>query len=445
MSWTQCGSRERFSYRFFKRRLAARAICGEVNTMARKHSILVVIGFVSFLLACFVVARPVTSGGQLTAARDDDSNLVVHEWGTFTSIAGKNGFAVEWKPLNGSSDLPGFVYDTSGLAAGLRHAKRCVKCEMEALVRMETPVIYFYADRETTVSVRVDFSGGKITEWYPQARSVYVPGPYDGRNPSFIDWGRITVMPGAEESFPVESKPSHYYPARETDAAPLRVCTSKGQEREKFLFYRGVGTFDLPLAAKLDGGNIVVNNTSHERIGRFILFENRDGRVGYQIHGRFRGEVALDRPALGQTVDSLESELQKILVAQGLYEKEALAMIKTWHDSWFEEGLRIFYVLPRALMDSVLPLTIDPQPSELTRVLIGRVEIITPETEKGIERAVASVGDSRQSLQEAAADITRKHGRFAEPVLKAALEKTTDPTLRARIQQLINYASIAPR
>jgi hypothetical protein len=415
--------------------------------MARKHSILITSGFAAFLLTCFAVARPVTSGGQSIAARDDDSHLIVHEWGTFTSIAGKNGFAVEWKPLNGSSDLPGFVYDTSGLAAGqgIRSGHNCIKCNLEALVRMETPVIYFYSDRETSVSVRVSFSGGKITEWYPQARSVYVPGPSDARNPSFIDWGRITVMPGAEESFAVESKPSHYYPARETDAAPLRVCTTKGQEREKFLFYRGVGTFDLPLAAKLDGGKIVVSNTSRKRIGQFILFENRDGRVGYQVHDRFRGELALDRPALGQTVDSLESELQKILDAQGLYEKEALAMIKTWHDSWFEEGLRIFYVLPRAVTDSVLPLTIDPQPSELTRVLIGRVEIITPEMEKGIERAVASVGDSPQSLQEAAADITRKHGRFAEPVLKAALEKTTDPALRARIQQLIGYANTAPR
>jgi hypothetical protein len=411
--------------------------------MERKHSIIMVICLAALLMTCFVVARPVTSGGQSTAGRSGDSHLIVHEWGTFTSIAGKNGFAVEWRPLNGSSDLPGFVYDTGGLAAGrgIRSGHNCIKCNLEALVRMETPVIYFYSDRETSVSVRVAFLGGKITEWYPQARSVYD----DGKGASSIDWGRITVMPGSEESFAVESKPSHYYPARETDAAPLRVCTSKGQEREKFLFYRGVGTIDLPLTAKLDGGRIVVSNTSRKHMGQFILFENHDGRIGYQVHDRFKGEVALDRPAPGQTVDSLESELQRILVGQGLYEKEALAMIKTWHDSWFEEGLRVFYVLPRAVTDSVLPLTIDPQPSELTRVLIGRVEIITPEMEKGIERAMASVGDSPQSLQEAAADITRKHGRFAEPVLKAALEKTTDPALRARIQQLIGYASIARR
>jgi hypothetical protein len=206
-----------------------------------------------------------------------------------------------------------------------------------------------------------------------------------------------------------------------------------------------VGSFDLPLTAKLDNERIVMNNTSRKRLGRFIVFENRDGRIGYQVHDRLKGELALDRPALDQTVESLEIELRRILVEQGLYEKEALAMINTWHDSWFEEGLRVFYILPRAVTDSVLSLTIDPKHSELTRVLVGRVEIITPEMEKGIERSVATIGDEPQSLQKAAADIMRKHGRFAEPVLKAALEKTTAPTARARIQQLIGYASTAPR
>jgi hypothetical protein len=39
------------------------------------------------------------------------NDLVVHEWGTFTSIAGRNGTAVDWRPLDGASDLPKFVYN----------------------------------------------------------------------------------------------------------------------------------------------------------------------------------------------------------------------------------------------------------------------------------------------------------------------------------------------
>lgn len=396
------------------------------------------------LIAVAAIAVVVEAGALQRAsaknqiAKRAGSRLVVHEWGTFTSIAGKNGESLEWRPLNGASDLPSFVYDLSALAGtGLRSGQRCIKCNLEALVRMETPVIYFYADRETSVSVSVFFSSGKITEWYPKARLINGSTPSDG-----IDWGRITVLPRGEENFPVETKPSHYYPARETDAATLRICNVKGEEREKFLFYRGVGTFDQPLAVKLDDGRIVAKNTSAEGIPQLILFENRGGSIGYQVRSSLDREIVLDRPELGQTQESLERDLGAMLVAQGLYEKEALAMIKTWRDSWFEEGLRAFYIVPRKVTDSILPLTIEPQPSEVSRVLVGRIEIITPEMEKEIE---STLTDSSRAVSNVAEEIMRRHGRFAEPVLKDALEKTSDPELRIRIQQIINYAVSNPR
>jgi len=117
-------------------------------------------------------------------------------------------------------------------------------------------------------------------------------------------------------------------------------------------------------------------------------------------------------------------------------------MIKTWRDSWFEEGLRAFYIVPRKVTDSILPLTIEPEPSEVSRVLVGRIEIITPEMEKEIE---SSLRDSSRDLNDVAEEIMRKHGRFAEPVLKDVLEKTSDAELRNRIQQIINYAGSNPR
>jgi hypothetical protein len=380
------------------------------------------------------------TGPSAKARPSSDSRLIVHEWGTFTSIAGKDGTAVEWRPLNGPSDLPGFVYDTSRLSerVGLRHLRSLEKGSMEALVRMETPVLYFYADKETTVSVRVDFPNGKITEWYPQARGVY-NSDYGGA----IDWGRLTVLPGAEVELPIENKESHYYPARETDAAPLRVCGEKPQEHEKFLFYRGVGTFDLPLSARLADESVVVKNLGRENVAQFILFENRGGRVGYRMSDLFRGEVALERPALDQTIESLARDLEIILVANGLYEKEARAMIKTWRDSWFEEGMRVFYVVPRKLTDSILPIRIDPMPAELTRVLVARMEVITPETEEAIRQQVARLRDSSADIRSEAAKIIRKHGRFSEPVLKSIRAKTSDVKLRARIDELIVVARIA--
>src|SRR6266498_205522 len=137
-------------------------------------------------------------------------NLVVHEWGTFTSIAGKDGVALEWRPLNGSTDLPKFVHTIQEGAGGLRNLG---KGDLNATVRMETPVLYFYSANEMNVDVRVDFPKGRITEWYPQARSVSTS----------IDWGRLKVMPGTTISLPVDYTNSHYYPARETDSAPVQV------------------------------------------------------------------------------------------------------------------------------------------------------------------------------------------------------------------------------
>src|SRR3977135_3670122 len=266
-----------------------------------------------------------------------ENNLVVHEWGTFTSIAGKDGVALEWRPLNGPPDLPKFVHTIQEGDAGLRNAP---KADLRATERMETPVIYFYSNSDIDVSVKVDFPKGKITEWYPQARLVKTG----------IDWGRFKVMPGANINLPVESPPSHYFAARETDSAPIQVCSTDGKpaQQEKFLFYRGVGTFDLPLSVKLDGDKLRLKNLSTNKVARLLVFANRGGRIGYRALDAFTGETTSERPPLDRNIDLLISDLKQTLVAAGLYEKEADAMIKTWRTRWVEESMRVFYSVQRA-------------------------------------------------------------------------------------------------
>jgi hypothetical protein len=392
---------------------------------------------VAFCLLAFAIVAVV--GVKLSAQNNQASKaagenvpagnrLVVHEWGTFTSIAGQDGVALEWRPLNGPSDLPKFVHTIQEGDDGLRHNVQG-KGSITASVRMETPVLYFYSDKEMDVSVKVDFPKGRITEWYPQARAA-------GTN---IDWGRLKVMPGAKMDFPVESAHSHYYPARETDAAPVQVCGTGGKpgQQEKFLFYRGVGTFDLPLSVKLEGNNVVLKNPTHDEITHLIIFENRGGKIGYRLCDTFTGEMTHERPALDKSMDSLLLELQQILVASGLYEKEAAAMIKTWRSSWFEEGLRVFYVLPRRATDAILPVTIEPKPTELVRVLVGRAEVITPSMEKSVQQQVSLLNDPSPEVRAKAAQSIQQYGRFSEPILKRLLEKESDAALRARISKLI--------
>ncbi len=380
-----------------------------------------------FILLAALVPAGLSHRKADAAAQDyqQSNRLIVHEWGTFTCVAGKDGVAIEWHPLNGPSDLPEFVYDFNDLRNenGFRHGYNCFKCA-PAVIRMETPVLYFYSDSETDVSVSVAFTKGKITEWYPQARAVWSQS---------VDWGRFTVTPGSDAAFPAESKQSHYYAARETDAAPIRVCGEGGEQYEKFLFYRGIGNFDLPLAVTLRENRLIVKNISADDVAPIILFENRGGRIGYRVYHSFKRRM--ERPTLDGSIEELEREIEMMLVARGLYQKEARAMVNTWRDSWFEEGLRVFYIVPRSVADQILPLRIEPQPAEIVRVLVGRTEIISPETEQSIEQELSTLRSS--SIDDVAMKIKREHGRFAEPVLKMILEKTTDAKARTRIERLI--------
>lgn len=354
------------------------------------------------------------------------AHLKVHEWGTFTSVAGGEGGVLEWRPLSGARDLPSFVYDLDGLnkGRGLRHSP---KSDLAANIRMETPVLYFYADREMIVSAKVDFPEGRITEWYPQARTLHAG----------IDWGRLTILPGAQVKLPVESSESHYYPARETDADTVRVGGKHGQQHEKFLFYRGVGNFALPLVVRLRDEKVILQNNNEDALAKVILFESKNGKLGYITKDIAHGETVLDRPALDKSIDYLRRELEAMLVAHGLYKREAAAMLKTWQDTWFEDGLRVFYIMPRKTVDKILPLTIEPQPSELVRVLVGRTELMTPEMEENMLEQLTKLGAPSKIVRAEARKSINQYGRFAEPLLKQVLGRTSDPQVKARIEKLL--------
>jgi hypothetical protein len=292
---------------------------------------------------------------------------------------------------------------------------------------METPVLYFYSDRDRELSVNVRFPKGQITEWYPAAASLT----------GGIDWGKIRVLPKETPQFPVEKAPSHYYPARETDAAPVRIDTAGVSQYEKFLFYRGVGWFSLPVQILLHGSRVTVRTTGPEAFPGGFLFERRGLNVGFRTLGSAERELTVERPDLGPDGPDLGAELERALAREGLYEKEARAMVKTWRDSWFEEGLRLIFLLPRRTTDSVLPLEIAPRPEAIVRVLVGRCEVITPEMEEAMIAVVKRLGDPSAVVRESARTELGKFGRFTGPVLMRASRITSEPELKIRIRQLL--------
>ena len=374
-----------------------------------------------------IVVVSAALGLSVYATTDDirrPSGLTVHEWGTFTTVAGPDGRSIDWLPLSGPTDLPCFVdyFGTRGVGKVLSTVTNQIpityaeaRTKLRGSVRMETPVLYFYSSQPETVDVRVDFPRGLITEWYPPAKvlptAVRLNALAGSPNTmASITWANTKILPNADVSFPTGALGSHYYAARATDAAPVQV----GTHYEKFLFYRGVGGFPVPINARvLNNGKIAVRNLVKETMPGVILFENRGGRIGFRLIGALQGESVVEPPVLTGNFETLRQDLEDLLVSEGLFEKEAKAMVETWRDSWFEEGTRVFYIVPPGSVDAILPLTIAPKPLKVARAFVGRVELITPATIKAVEDAIAA--DNKQVLQ--------TYGRFLGPVAERIMAK----------------------
>ena len=333
---------------------------------------------------------------ELRGRSADPAEFAAHEWGTFTSIAGPDGSAVKWRPLGGASDLPSFVAQCGGNLKGA----------FIGTVRMETPVIYFYAHEDLRVSVDVDFRDGVITDWFPAPTiKPAAAGVAPGSQWSFsrISWKNVRVSPASTPDFRVEAAPSHYYAARDTDASPLRVA---GDE-ERFLFYRGVGQFAVPLNARVQTDrSVVVTSAGAWPVGTVVAFENRSGRVAHNVYHDIGWEQTLAPLAREDESSGPGADLVEILAASGLYRREAEAMVRTWQDSWFEEGARLFYIAPAQVVAGTLPLTISPPPSAIERVFVGRVELVTAATKR----------DVMDALQTGNTGVLNAYGRFLEPI-----------------------------
>ena len=342
---------------------------------------------------------------SLTTAR---AELTVHEWGTFTTVSGSDGRLLSGLEVE-EERLPGFVFAHNGFSPANKGWDRPVR---NVTVKMETPVLYFYSDKELPISVNVGFKGGSISQWYPdrsggeelpalpeahltreQVRAlppVDFGQGFDGsikwdvtvlapdtaekitapRTWETAQWPRARV-PGANR---IKGPPGYVETGRADSWGPAPVV-------EGFLFYRGLGNFALPLRITSDdSGLITVENRGAETIPYLLAYERTaDGDVLIRELRQLPPGERRVLPARG----ALKNRLYSSLTEAGLTPAEASAMLATWKESYFETpGLRVFWIVPRAFTDRILPLTVAPKPDKLERVLVGRSEVLTPAFEK---------------------------------------------------------------
>ncbi|MEW6283059.1 MAG: hypothetical protein AB1758_30885 [Candidatus Eremiobacterota bacterium] len=340
--------------------------------------------------------------------RPQGSELILHEWGTFTCLQDETGQALGG--INTDDEpVPDFVHSLGPIVRNRTDSKGTGAPVLPGVtLRLETPVVYIYPsvqDPHPRLDLHVEFRGGWLTQFYPAATRADAPGLPDAlssRTVGRLEWDGIQV--GTPESGPSTDLPVWTAP-RLAGAPGLTV----GQEHESYLFYRGVGHLDSPL--RIRANRLATSTVPVARL--WVAHIRADGTTAYR---RVEGPVGANQVALpapegfsAGNLARLRLELQAALEADGLYEREAVAMLKTWEVSYFQSpGLRVFYLVPRVWTDQVLPLHLSV-PAQVERVMMGRVELISPEQREVLERMRGGRAEE---------DDYRRLGRFAEALLR---------------------------
>lgn len=107
------------------------------------------------------------------------------------------------------------------------------------------------------------------------------------------------------------------------------------------------------------------------------------------------------------------------------------------------------YMVPESITNELLPLHITPRPKHMRRVLVGRMEVMSPELEQKLSKAVAASHHARtaflaqvekkENKQEAypIPESIRSFGRLAEPALVRIATISRDQTVRGEASFLL--------
>ena len=426
---------------------------------------------------------PEAGGGAIASGGGPDvgpnhyypgQGFIVHEWGTDTIVVGSDG-SLQRGLHHEEEDLPSFVYDR--IKAGM-----LMGATPSVTIKMETPVTYFYSPGPLLVNARVEFPKGVLTQWYPgvttflppvaAAGSVTYPAlpdaledpaldvrfPFVGEmcrakyaslSGGLLDWGNFSIQgrgvtpEKAPPSAPLERFGWGY--ARAVDANLLEMPSG---ESERFLFYRGLGEFDLPVKIQAgDAATVKLTNGFAEPVAHvFLLNVTRDhGVFAEHSEGIAPGTTLEDSvPSLdgAASVDEYLSRLSDAVTdaldATGLYHDEAIAMVNTWRRQWFRTpGVRALYLVPQSWTDQSIPLTVSPKPDATVRVMLIRAELIT----KGQEAADVSALSAFDTDPASGAAYFADLGRFAEPRLRRALQLSPSPAGEQYLSQIASAKS----
>jgi len=358
--------------------------------------------------------------GSSAQGTSEGGGLVVHEWGTVTTIHEDDGTPVTGlNRIDPADVLPAFVHrfepeptrDRPRLVLGKSPA---VPGRPDVNMRLETPVLYFHPPAgkayDQPIDIRVRFHGGVLNEFYPEAEpsveldyqrlrdksAAHMPVRWDGTTldnyvVGTLEWKGLRLHDTV--TAPLTNNPIWLAP-REVQSAS--VFMPSAGEGERYVFYRGVAHLDALLQTVVTARQVQLRapnlltwlfGTATSIPNVWLAEVRADGTIAFREHGavtldplqpgaslgNMRRFAASDYTAEGAS--QLRASLRQTLIANGLFADEADAMLTTWKASYFENpGLRLFYIVPRAWTDYFLPLDFSV-PTRVTRVIVGRIDL----------------------------------------------------------------------
>ena len=373
-------------------------------------------------------------------------SLVIHECGTMTVLEDENGRMVAG--INADDEplpyfVPELIWSSYNFKLG-KVATRVLAMHPDVNMRLDTMLLYVHASPSFagTLDVKAAFRGGWLTAYYPRAQ-VAIPGfDVEHGHADHLDSKTIGVLKWSGLQLDVASAGPRtdeqaWTAAREVKA---EVLTSDSVESEKFLFYRGMANVRpfLTIARDPNTGTEAAIPTDEATAPPrpFWLVEIRpDGAAAFQwIWPKKSSRPFEEKDYSGRNLLPLHDSLETELTSAGLYKDEAEALLKRWDASYFKTpGLRAFCVLPEQFVDSLLPLAIS-KPAVVKRVMIVRIELITP-----VQRSVIAALGDKLFVGDRQAQYSSL-GQFRAAMLLDEFQARPTPGLESLLKQLgIHY------
>jgi len=368
------------------------------------------------------------------------STLEVHQWGTFTVFQDSTGTVVQGVQ-RAEEALPSFVHLRSLGPSGSGAAETL---PAGVTFKLHSPLFFMHSNVPKTVQIQASFPLGIFSAYWPAAGAVSPAiGAIKTLSGGKLTWPAVALIPGGTGGPKVTDK-SFWHDLRQSDATPIKVA----KESAAFAFYQGLGSQPpMVKAVSVKTGSSdkpdlhVTNNTGATITAAWYIHVHSGGGMFTHMFEIPNGVTKVGGITPKENNAILFSQggakvMQTAMVAHGLTEAEAKAVVASWAHNYFKTpGRRLLYIAPPSWVATHLPTAITPKPAKHVRLMIGRIEVIS-----AVEEA-AIITDVKASAQTGSLQLVADLGIFAEPKLRRAAQLLPAGAAKTHCQKLIAKAA----